>query len=240
MTMPTATTTPDFYELEREALSRREELRDQRSGLSLEALTDPTKADHLAELEKELEKAERSLEQVKVAAAEHERREAQSRADAERVGREEALTEALDLQAKKRAAAERVDETARAFAEALTAYSSSCLDVNSALATAGENPRVDLAGAPETALRYAMNLAGTPRMIDFAGMSLRTPPKPLAEAVPPVPGENGEDLAARAARPVPAPAARAEAEAARGADEREPGMLPGVRRVPLPKPWERA
>lgn len=112
----------DIDAIEQDARSRADELREQRSRLSLDALTDQAAADELANVESELRSAEGVVDQTDRARAEVERRVAQAVEDAAQANRERLQAELDLLDAECRPLAEACDEMLQAAAGAIKAY----------------------------------------------------------------------------------------------------------------------
>jgi hypothetical protein len=230
-----ATETLDLAAVERDCADRLPELRDQLQRIRPEARVDERVKAEAADLESQIAATEAELTHVSEEKAELDRRERQAREDAGQAAREAAFAEVLELQAQRRKNAQQYDQHALALAKSMTEDDRLMVAIDAACVRARENKRVNLKGAHESALRFAIHQAKTPPgMIDFAGMSLRTPPKPLSENVPPVPGEDGEDLAERArANAPPKPHAEAAESGPAGEEEFEERLPAGMRRVKI-------
>jgi hypothetical protein len=177
-------TVPDFDHLERVAEVEIDRLEAAVSALSLESLGgDQDVLGELDDLEQQLDDRKRALVRLQAARVEQGKRDAQARQDAATEARAEAFTEARRLQAKREALAEKVDEGAVAFAQALVEFDRVASEQERQLRLAGRDgtPARPRSWQFECCLLNALRDAGAPH-----GILTILPPsvaqvRPLAE-----------------------------------------------------------
>jgi len=149
----------DLDALSADADAKLAELRPQLARLSLDALTDPTVAAELADVQSEIASAESALAQVALARQEQGRRDSQAAAEAEAQRRAEALDSACVIQVEREAAAASFDAAADALAAATWRWLRACDRQDVALREAGRTSGSGAARARPFALQGAYQRA---------------------------------------------------------------------------------
>jgi len=137
------------------------ELRKRQQQLALDSLGDDSKLAELAEVENSIYGLERKIQLAHLAEAERQRREVQAERDAEAKARSDAQRRAAAIRKRLDAVAERADEAAAAFAEAVTLHQQLTAEHRTEREVAGMAPGLGGTGwasSPyEAALRFALN-----------------------------------------------------------------------------------
>jgi hypothetical protein len=184
--MATATPTQqqdiDFPALLADAQQHLEQLRGQRTLLSLPAVVDPTgpEAIELANLESEIASAEQLLSRAELAAVEKDRFSEQERKDAEAKRLTAARAQAEKLGRQLEGEAVEVNQAAAAYAATVAKYGDVYAKRQQHLMGAGlvEWGRGSQPAALGAALRFHLNAAGVLRLLDVRDSG---PDKPLGE-----------------------------------------------------------
>jgi hypothetical protein len=162
----------------RDVHQRLTQLREQESHLSLDALTDDAARAHLADIEHEIEKAERELRRAALADAERERREQEAKAKAESEAKAKLLTQADRLSARLPAAGQRIDDAAGSLAEAVKAHLEIAQRERVLRIEAGVMQPTSTLGQPyDSALRYWFGATGVSHALEPVVMG--SPPRPM-------------------------------------------------------------
>ena len=153
----------------REAHQRLIQLREQETRLSLDAFADETARARLADVEGEIEVAERELRRAALAENERERRDQEAKARAERERIDKAVTSADKLAARRLVTKRRVDEAALRFAEAVREDRRLADGERSLRVNAGELRSTATLGQPyDAALRHALAAMGAGNLLELA------------------------------------------------------------------------
>ncbi len=164
----------DLGGLAGDATRRLGELEEQRLRLAPESLVDAEVAAELGDVESEIRSCKEVLERVRLAGQERERREVEARQQAAQAEREKALKEARKLATERATAAVKVDEAARAYADALKHWDRLTSLQEAALRRAGRDGAASRPRrwAIESGLKVALREAQLPSGIIELGISM--------------------------------------------------------------------
>ena len=120
---PMDTETINFDEIEQEHQAKLAALDERRQSLSLDAVTDDAKREELDDVESQMRVTQTHLERITAARQEHDRRETERLAEAERQRKRDALQKANDLNPARQKVAVKVDQAMAALVKSIQDYS---------------------------------------------------------------------------------------------------------------------